>query len=65
LFKKKADQSGNNVKMYERHVYLDIDDDFDGIGDQNYDNAPLDHGDQFGQPRNYRYEGVMRDRKCG
>ena len=49
--------------MYERHVFLDIDDDFDGIGDQNYNNALLDHEDQFGQLRNYRYEGVMRERK--
>jgi len=58
----RANQGRNNIRKHERHVNLVVDDDFDEMGDKNYDSASLSRGDQFGKPRNHRYEGVMRDR---
>ena len=55
----RANQGRNNIRKHERHVNLVVGDDFDEMGDENYDSASLSHGDQFGKPRNHRYEGVM------
>jgi hypothetical protein len=55
----RANQGRNNIRKHERHVNLVVGDDFDEMGDENYDSASLSHEDQFGKPRNHRYEGVM------
>ena len=33
------------------------------MSDGNYNSVPLGYGDQFGEPRNHRYGGAMRDRR--
>ena len=44
----KVDRGGKNVKRYERYINPIIDDNFDGIDDENYNSASLGHEDQFG-----------------
>jgi hypothetical protein len=57
----RVDQCGNNVRKCERCVSPHVDDDFDEMGDGNYDSVTLGHKDQFGHLRNDRYGGVMKD----
>ncbi|KAG6782162.1 hypothetical protein POTOM_011553 [Populus tomentosa] len=51
----KVDLGGNNVRRRERYVSPIVDDDFNKMGDENYNNASLGHEDQFGHPRNHKY----------
>jgi hypothetical protein len=39
---------GNNARRHERYVSAIVDDDFDKISNENYDNVSLSHKDQFG-----------------
>jgi hypothetical protein len=56
-----ADQSGKNVRRCKSFVSLDVNDDFDEMGDENYDNKSLGHGNHFGKSRNHRHEGTKKD----
>nr|TKS15300.1 hypothetical protein D5086_0000033370 [Populus alba] len=51
----KADLGGNNVRRRESYASPIVDNDFNEVGDKNYNSAPLSYEDQFGHPRN-RFE---------
>lgn len=57
----RVDLGGKNVKRRERSVSPVVDDNFDEMGNANYNIVLLGYRDQLGQARNHGYEGVIRD----
>jgi hypothetical protein len=49
------------IRRCKSFVSLDVNDDFDEMGDENYDNKSLGHGNHFGKSRNHRHEGTKKD----
>jgi hypothetical protein len=49
------------IRRCKSFVSLDVNDDFDEMGDENYDNESLGHGNQFGKSRNHRHERIRND----
>lgn len=57
----RVDLGGKNVKRRERSVSPVVDDNFDEMGNADYNIVLLGYRDHLGQSRNHGYEGVIRD----